>query len=149
MKRWFYLYLTILSITFASPVLRADQSPPCYKEIQQTFFRQDLLVAGLSLYSVNQTIWINIYRDLQNGIQRIPFIVESLARAKNPNPLEPVFIPGVAAEILQQALYSEFARVLRFYANQGSNIIINENTIIGIFRYIWEQQYPQLEACMR
>lgn len=148
MNRWIYLCLTIMGFSFVSPLSAADQSPPCYRQIQQTFFRQDLLVAGLSLYSVPQNIWVNIYNDLRNGSLRVPSIVDSLARAKNPNPLDPIFIPGVAAEVLQQALFSVFSGVMRFYASQGSNIVINDNTITGIFRYMWEQQYSQLEGCM-
>jgi hypothetical protein len=148
MKNWFYLCLVMMGFTISSPLCSYDQSPPCYRQIQQNFFRQDLLVAGLGLYSVNQNIWLNIYQDLQRGVQSVPSMVEALARSKNPNPLDPTFIPGVAAEILQQALFNVFQGVMRFYAAQG-NTIIDQNTINGIFRYIWEQQYNQLAACMR
>ncbi len=149
MKKIIYSFVLMLGFLFSSPIFSYDQSPPCYKQLQQSFFREDLLVSGLSLYSVNQNMWSNINRDLQAAALNVPSIVESLARAKNPNPLEPVFIPGAAAEILQQALFSVFEGVMRHYAAQGLNTVINQNTINGIFRYIWEQQYNQIAACMR
>ncbi|MBA2727331.1 MAG: hypothetical protein H0U49_04060 [Parachlamydiaceae bacterium] len=149
MKR-IYLFFVMMGITCSSPLYCYDQSPACYKQIQQTFFRQDLLVAGLSLYSVNQNIWLNIYNDLQNGASSVPSIVDNLARAKNPNPLDPVFLPGASAEILQQALFSVFQGVMNKYAYEASSsTVINQNTIVGIFRYMWEQQYSLLEACIK
>ncbi len=149
MKKYIYSCVVMMGLLITSPILSYDQSPPCYKQLQQSFFREDLLVSGLSLYSVNQNMWANINRDLQAAALNVPSIVISMARAKNPNPLDPVFIPGAAAEILQQALFSVFQGVMRYYAAQGLNTIIDKNTINGIFRYIWEQQYNQIAACMR
>lgn len=147
MKKKIALFFVMVGLNISSTAYSYNQSPPCYLQIQQTFFRQDLLTSALSLYSVNQNIWMNVYRDLQVASQRVPSIVQSYAMAESPNPLDPVFMPQQATALLQKSLYDVFQGVMRFYASQG-NTIIDQNTINGMFRYLWEQQANQLAGCL-
>jgi hypothetical protein len=149
MKRSLHLCLAVVGMALTAPLFSADQSPPCYRQLQVDFFREDLLTSSLSLYVINQSMWIPIYQDLQIAAQYVPGLVQAYAREKNPNPLEPYFNPAVAAEILQKALFQVFQGVMQKYAATTFNNNIEQNTINGMFRYIWEQQFSRLSACMR
>ncbi len=148
MKKTFLIFLLIIGMGLNSHLFSADQSPPCYRQIQLDFFREDLIVSALSSYSVLQSLWALIYQDLQVAVQYVPGLVKTYANARNPNPLDPYFIPASAAEILQQALYQVYSTVMLRYA-AATNNVIDQNTINGTFRYLWEQQYNRLAACMR
>lgn len=129
------------------PLLKAsDASPPCYREIQTTFFRQDLVTTALSLYKVDQSFWIAIYSDLQANSGRVPFLVQTLAKNRNPNPLYPIFRPKEASEILQKALFDVLTQAIAPYSHMNNNSI-NNNTINGVFRYLWEQQHSRIQQC--
>lgn len=139
---------TGLSATFS--VESAGNPPPCYEQLQTTFFRQDLLTTALGIYLIDQSVWTGIYNDLLIGSQHVPRLVQEIARSSNPNPLYPAFEPNGAARILQQALFTIFQSVMQKWTGANGNVLINQNSINGIFRYLWEQQFNNsLLPCLR
>jgi hypothetical protein len=119
--------------------------PTCYRDLQTTFFRQDLVAQALSLYRVDKALWHPIYRDLSRATYRVPNILQARAQAMNPNPLAPIFIPDKAFELLQDALEAVYTDVILSY--RSLNRSINLTTAKGGFGYIWDKQFPRLKSC--
>lgn len=148
MKIMLFSMIATVGMAFAAPLIALDRSPLCYRQIQTTFFREDLLTAALGLYLVDQSMWNGIYQDLQLNAQRVPALVQWRAKATNPNPLDPIFDPQGATKVLQDSLYEVFYGVMQFYA-ASSNNIIDRNTVLGIFNYLWQQQYNSIAPCLK
>src|SRR4051794_39080915 len=74
--------------------------PACYTQMQTTFFQQNLVAEALSSYRVNQALWHPIFNDLRRTSYQVPALIQAKARASNPNPLAPTFIPEKAFQIL-------------------------------------------------
>jgi len=119
--------------------------PSCYNQLQTTFFSENLVAEALSLYRVNQTLWRPIFNDLQRASYRIPSLLQAQARAMNPNPLRPTFIPDKAFELLQSELLAVYSSVILSYRSLQPTI--NSTTATGGFGYIWDKQFPRLRAC--
>lgn len=144
MFRFFQLIVAAATLLL-SQTLSADSVPPCYREIQTTFFQQQLVAEALSLYRVNQTLWHPIYNDLQRASYLVPAIIQARARSMSPNPLYPVFIPEKAFELLQHTLEGVYTEVLMRY--RTSNLTINSTTTKGGFGYIWDKQFHRISSC--
>jgi hypothetical protein len=143
------LAMIVFFALFSLPAfMNADSSPACYKRIQTTFFREDLLATGLNMYQVQQSVWYTINSDLQTVSAQVPGIVQQMANATTPNPLSPHFEPNKAMEILQKALYGVFKNVMLRYRASSNYSPIDINTINGVFNYMWQQQIQQIEACI-
>lgn len=149
MRKYVYLFFMAFAVTVSAPIYSYDQSPPCYRQIQQSFFRQDLVATALSLYSVHQSNWLNIYNSLQRASYQVPTLVQAYAASLNPNPLDPVFMPDQALGILQKALFDVFQGVMGYTRGQDPYSVMDQNTINGMFKYIWEQQVNQIVACFQ
>lgn len=140
-----FLQSLIIAILTSFSISAADRLPPCYQELQTTFFEQNLVAEALNAARVDRALWQPIYRDLQRESFAIPKLVQNFARALNPNPLTPAFIPEQAFEVLQQALAMTLRNVLFRY--RTLNYTINQTTVDGAFRYMWQRQFPKLRSC--
>jgi len=150
MKSYIFLttYICLLANVFAMKVGADDASPPCYRQLQVDFFNQDLVIQALSLFKVQQPAWRLIAQDLSLASRNVPAIVQYRARFKNPNPLDPVFDPNGAIQVLQDSLYEVCNSVMKRYTYLPYNMI-NQNTINGVFRYVWDHQQSRIQACFR
>lgn len=144
-----YISFILFAIgTFSQIKLTGDASPPCYRQMQLTFFNENLVAQALALHSIDQNLWIFIARDLKSASGKVPAIVQAQARSLNPNPLNRPFNPDGAFKILEAALYSVYFPVVNSYRNKSSFTNINNNSIYDSFRYIWLQQQAYLIRCL-
>lgn len=128
--------------------IRGDASPPCYRQMQTTFFNENLVAQALALNRIHQNLWIFIARDLKRASSQIPAIVQAQARSQNPNPLERPFNRDGAFKILESALYSVYYPIMNSYRNKISYSNINDSSIYNSFRYLWLQQEAFLVQCL-
>jgi len=135
----------IIVIFTALNISAADMQPACYRQLQTTFFEQNLVAEALNASRVDRALWQPIYRDLQRESFAVPKLVQNFARSRNPNPLSPIFMPEAAFEVLQQALSTTLGNVLFRY--RTLNYTINQTTVDGAFRYMWQRQFPKLKSC--
>lgn len=140
------LFLTINF--FALPLSSYDVSPPCYRQIQTTFFKDEIVAQALALHNINQNLWIFIRQDLQRASIKVPALVREQAAAMQPNPLDHPFDPNKALEVLEKSLYAVFFPVMNSYKYKISSSNINNDTIYRTFRYIWLQQQNYLIRCV-
>lgn len=140
---------TIIAIgSLSLPLNAQDASPACYRQMQTTFFRSDIVAQALALHNVNQGLWLFIAQDLHRLSSQIPAMIQARARALRPNPLSP-FDPNRAIEILEQSLLSIFMSVMQSYKYKISSSNINNDTILRIFNYIWLQQQNGILQCLQ
>lgn len=145
--RHLLLILGCIALSWQIPVSGQTALPACIYSIPSTFFQQTIVVQALNLYRVEQNVWTPIYNSLQGVAQQVPSHVQAYAQMQNPNPLYPVFNAAAAEQLLQKALYEALASVMISYRNAYPNSI-NQNTIDGMFRYIWTQQFNAIHACL-
>jgi hypothetical protein len=138
-----------LPFKLAAVLPGGDASPPCYRDMQVSFFsNRDQTAQALSLSGIDQSLWFYIDRDLRAAVGQVPRIVQAQARSFNPNPLERPFNPDGAFKILQSSLFSVYFPVLNRYRYQINTSNINNDTITSSFNYIWLQQQAHLLRCM-
>lgn len=147
MRHLLYI-LACLALGWQLPINGQSGPPQCIYSIPANFFQQTIVVQALNLYRVEQNVWTPIYNSLQGVSQQVPSHVQMYAQTQNPNPLYPVFNPAEVEKLLQRALYEALYSVMMSYRNAYPNTI-NENTINGMFRYIWEQQLNTIQACLQ
>lgn len=145
--RYLFLFLGCIALSWQAPINGQNALPSCIYSIPSNFFQQTIVVQALNLYRVEQNVWTPIYNQLQGVAQQVPSHVQAYAQMQNPNPLYPVFNPPAVEQILQKALYEALFSVMITYRNAYPNSI-NQNTIDGMFRYIWTQQYNSIQACL-
>lgn len=150
MKNFVTLVVLVLcaAVSSAPSKLAGDASPQCYRNMQVTFFNENLVAQALALHRIEQDMWRYIVQDLRAASGNVPAIVQAQARSLNPNPLERPFNPDGAFKILESALYSVYFPVLNSYRYKKSMTNINNNTIYDSFRYIWLQQQAYLIKCL-
>lgn len=125
-----------------------DATPSCYRQMEVTFFNENLVAQALALQRIDQSLWRFIARDLRAASNRVPAIVQAQARSLNPNPLQRPLNPDGAFKILEASLYAVYFPVLNAYRNQISNSNINNDSIYASFRFIWLQQQAYLVKCL-
>lgn len=140
-----FIHFFVLALCFSASVAGLERQPPCFRELQTTFFEQNLVAEALNASRVDRALWQPIYRDLQRESSSVPRLVQTLAANRNPNPLSPIFRPEEAFEVLQQALTMTLTNVLFRY--RTLNYTINQTTVDGAFRYMWQRQFPKLRSC--
>jgi hypothetical protein len=148
MRSFIYLVFCLfagIGLTF-SQVQAVDASPSCYRQLQTDFFGEQQVAQALSLYKVQQTAWRLIFNDLRKAAQGVPALVQARANAKVPNPLAPPFDAGGAIQILQESLFQVFYSTMMRYSSDPHNRI-NQNTINGAFRYLWDSQQNRIQQC--
>jgi|GEM_PF-1652504 len=142
------LFLFCVIVTWSTPYLNAyDASPSCYKDLQLNFFQTSIVSQALSLHRVDQSSWTPIVKLLQESSKNIPSIIKAKAQNSRPNPLDPIFIPDVAREILEETLYEVFSGVLISY-NPYQQILINSADIEDMFGFIMSKQQQKFDSCL-
>lgn len=149
MKNLIICTIAIAALFAMLPLMSYDVSPPCYKQIQTTFFNPQLVIQALGVYSIDQSLWRFINSDLQNSMGAVPAMVQAEAQLKNPNPLAPPFNNDEAFKILQRVLYRVWYSVVIKYQSRMANSLINNASIQGSFNFIWLQQQAAIVQCLR
>lgn len=141
--------LTGALLALSAPLMSDDASPLCYKQIQTTFFKPQLVIQALGTYNIDQSLWRFINSDLQNSMGSVPGMVQAEAQLKIPNPLAPPFNNDEAFKILQRVLYRVFYSVVIKYQNRVGQSLINNASIQGAFNIIWLQQQAAIVQCLK
>jgi len=144
----FALILLYAALLIHGSSYAQSEPPSCFYQIAEVFFEDGAVIESLSIYKVEQNIWTPILQSLKALSKQSPSRIIALAEIENPNPLTPVFIPDAAARLLQKALYEILFTVMQSFRNAYPNNAINQNTIDGMFRYLWTRQYNQIQACL-
>jgi hypothetical protein len=123
-----------------------DASPNCYKDLELNFFQPALVSQALSMHHVDQSSWTPIVQILKEASKKVPATIKTKARNFKPNPFEPVFIPEVAMQLLEETLFEVFYGVMISY-NPYQQIRINGDDIRDMFSYILNKQAKKMEGC--
>lgn len=115
--------------------------PSCFKEIEDTFFKEKYVSQAMSMHDVPRGQWVPINDALQSQQPSIRKLVEERAKKRNPNPLDSPFDPVGAREVLMDILYEVFANTMR------NNYVFNEGDIRLMFYFIRSKNLPQLKEC--
>jgi len=137
----------LFALIFVAGTMSAyDASPRCYKELQTNFFDSRIVMEALALHYVPQNSWTPIARALATQSQQVPQVIRAQSMRLQPNPLDPVFLPEQALELLRSVLLTVFTQVVSSYNfNQESNI--NQGDIQAMFDYISNKQAYRIERC--
>ncbi len=135
------IFLAIASIFILGSHLSADNSPPCFTQLENQFFQRASVEQSLSLYNVPQSAWHNITTDLQGEASLITQRLRVQASGMRPNPLEP-FNKKAAGDLLRSQLYEALVRVLDRYG------IRDEVVRQGIFQSLREHNAALLKMCL-
>lgn len=144
-KQLFLGLLVIIGGLWSPQNLQAfNAEPPCFKDLEENFFRDDLVLQALSLqynwYSQGQ--WALIVRGLHDRSRDIPYMLERRASLARPSPLEYPFQYEQASKLLFEILFEVFHQVM---IESG---ITNEGIINSMFKYIRDQQANRINACL-
>lgn len=133
---------TIIFLSFFLSSLSAyDQSPPCYKDLEKSFFSFDIVVQALSMNIVMQGEWDPIMRDLRAQQANIPYIIREKTARMYPNPFDPKFLPEQAKQILLDTAYQMFEEVV-YYHGYTDRVGIRT-----MFNYIISKDSARINRC--
>ncbi len=133
---------TIIFLFFFAASLNAyDRSPPCYLDLEKSFFRTDWVLQALSMNLVMQGQWDAIAKGVVGQQGGIPAMVRERANRMSPNPFDPKFIPEQVKEIFLEAAFSVFRDVV--YSNGYSD----PTGIKSMFDYIVARNEIRLNQC--
>jgi len=139
------MFKFICLILFPMFLSAFEDIPPCYRDMQTTFFKPELVSQAISTrvgYYQQQNTWILITQELTRRSQNIPQIVKFKADQFRPSPLEFPFNAQLASQILFDTQYELFSSVLKSYG-------INDDTdITAMFNFIRGSQEPMLRQCL-
>ncbi len=139
--------LTFLFFLWFSFYLQAyDASPKCYRDLELNFFQPALVSQALSLHRVDQSSWTPILRSLKESSRKVPEIIRIKAKSIRPNPFEPIFIPEIAKQLMEETLFEVFAASVSSY-NSYQDLRINSEDIAQMFKYISEKQADKVNRC--
>lgn len=138
--------ILILITFFALPLQGWENIPPCFKEFEQNFFKQELVLQSFDLHHMYLSHASVVYVALIEAAKDVPDIVKAKAKTMNPNPLHHPFQREIAEKILKQTLEEVFIKVLtaNYVADQPA---INEAEIKGMFEYIFSRQHAAWARC--
>lgn len=119
-----------------------DDSPPCLKHIEQTFFTPYYVKQALSLHLINQGQWDPIVQELQYRSKDLHKMIRTQAGRQKPNPLDNPFNAEAAGKVVYDVLFQLFRDVCRH-----NNIFATDHDIQEMFRYIYERQQGLFEKC--
>lgn len=123
-----------------------DASPSCYKDLELNFFQRAVVSQALNLHRVDQGAWTPIVQILQETSKRVPALIKAKALRLSPNPFDPVFIPELARQLLEETLFEVFSGVMISY-NPYQQLKINGGDIQDMFNYILNSQAKRMERC--
>lgn len=135
------VYAVILTLMMAGFSAISAEVPPCFRDLERSFFRPDLVNEALSMHSVFQSTWTPINQELRKNARRAPEIIRARAGRMDPNPLGTPFLPKEASLILQQVLLEIFSETLVPFH------VVNQSKIEEMFQYIREKQIQRFHAC--
>ncbi len=128
-------------VLFLPPALRSE-APACYRDIERSFFRPELVSQALSFQiSIPQNTWTPINTALGRNAGQVPKIVRERAAKLHPNPFDTPFDAEIAEQLLTQALVEVLAKTLVQYN------ITHPGVVREIFLYIQAQQIKKWTAC--
>jgi hypothetical protein len=129
-----FIAVTAFSAMFA-------EVPPCFRDLENNFFRPNLVNEALSMHSVFQSTWTPINQQLSRNARRAPEIIRARAKQMDPNPLGTPFLPKEASWLLQQVLLEIFSETLTPFH------VVSPGKIEEMFQYIREKQIQRFHAC--
>ncbi len=126
---------------FAAHLFSFDDTPGCFRELQQNFFSQKAISEALSLSNVSQSLWYPIIGDLNREQRRLPAAITARARAMSQNPMRRPFQREAAFELLYQEARRIYTGVL--LQNGVTNPVVIDQT----FNYIYQSAFERISAC--
>lgn len=138
----FKLMIGLVGVLLLGSLSAYDTSPRCYKLLQLNFFQERLVYEAFSLHGVPQGAWPMIFHDLDDQQKHVPERIRDLAARLRPDPLDPVFVPEVARQILLDVLFKTFSSVLRMHD------LSNDADITAMFNYILSKQIDRIDSCV-
>lgn len=120
-----------------------NDEPPCFKELQLSFFNSVLTMQALNLRGVFQSQWEPILTKLQSESLLVPEIIKRRTSNQVNSPLEFPFDAPRAMQLLQEVLLQLFTAVL------SESNVTNPRDIQDMFDYIWLHQSDRINACLR
>lgn len=142
--KFFLSFLMMLSLL---PNLYAfDASPSCFRDLSVNFFQPAIVNQAFSIHGVDQSVWVPILQNLKSASQNVPDILKKKGEGMNPNPFDPVFIPEVAFQILNETLFEIFSNVIAAY-NPNQILRVNGSDIWNMYRYINNENSKRIERC--
>jgi hypothetical protein len=145
-ERQIFKYLCMLFISLSSFVQAYDASLRCYKDLELNFFQPALVSQALSMHHVDQSSWNPILQTLKESSKKVPGMIKAKAKRYTPSPFEPLFIPEIAKQILEETLYEVFFNTIVSY-NRYQQIRLNGDDIRIMFMYILSKQEKKMESC--
>ncbi|HRD55770.1 MAG TPA: hypothetical protein PLC42_05165 [Parachlamydiaceae bacterium] len=123
-----------------------DASPPCFRDLEVNFFQPAIVNQAFSIHGVDQSVWVPILQNLQIASKEVPALLRERGKKMSPDPFDPVFIPEIAFELLNETLFEIFANVIATY-NPNQVLRLNGNDIWNMYQYISNEQSKKIERC--
>ncbi|MEX1012271.1 MAG: hypothetical protein WD595_05270 [Waddliaceae bacterium] len=136
MKYFIYPLLLIASHLFS-----VDDSPACFRRLQQDFFNEKIVTEALSLSSVPQNTWNMIILNLNKKKRELPTMISARARAMSRNPLSRPFDHEAAFTLLHQEAKRIYTDALL------QNGVTNMSVIEQTFDYIYKTDSARISLC--
>lgn len=137
---WMFLLLPLSLFSF-------DDQPPCFKEMQTTFFRQEYVEHALSLHNVYQARYPIIMQSLRSRSQSVPETMKQRTMLIVPSPLDYPFDPVASGNLLKDILLEIFVAVMKENLVSNGNYV-NENDVKDMFNYIFNRQLNEWNKCL-
>ncbi len=145
MQRKIQIFIFILTVLLQNPCFSQSSLPPCYQNLETQFFKYEIATQAFSMNRVDQNQWDSLVTQLQEQSQNVPNLIGMQAQQMRPNPLESPIQVAVAVQLLHDALFTVFRKVM---LDNYITINTNEVAIGEMFRYIWFQQLPAISNCL-
>lgn len=124
-------------------ILLSDATPPCFRELEISFFNRKAVIEALSYTEIQAGVWELIAADLRAKNPLIHQEVRGLARLKKRDPTEHPFQMRQAKEILERVLFTHLQETMRTYKYN----FIRENDIARVFNFLKSAQQTNWDLC--
>jgi len=133
----------LLSIIFLSTHLMADASPPCFRELEDSFYNRIVVTEALAFVQIQQGLWEYIIRDLNTKTPFFHSEVLKLAAKAKKNPTNHPFQMAKAKQILEHVLFKNLQETMRNY----KYVLVREEDITSVYQFIKARHRMSWDAC--
>jgi hypothetical protein len=136
--------LVVILLCTQSYLTAWDDTPNCFKKIEEEIFNQRNLdqTFSMHLYYMNQGSWNILYKLLRDQTHDLHQKLRKAGNQFERNPFDHPFQPKAALNLLHDTLFIGFERVMR------ENNVNSAEVITSMFDEIWRKQAGRLAECL-
>lgn len=142
MKMFFFTACFLLAF-FKTGILAVDATPPCFRELESSFFDRKPVIEALSYAEIQQGLWELIAIDLKSKIPSIHPEVRKLGRQQKRDPTDYPFRMEASKRLLETVLFRMIDDTMRRY----KYVLFSESDISRVFAFIKAAHQKRWNLC--